>query len=434
MPYFNGIRALKPRLQLFFLCMIACAFNAAHAQLRIEISGVGSNQFPIAIADLASESSPPQDISAIVRSDLERSGLFRMLPIAADSKPTENSPVAYSSLKAAGADALMQGSITRLANGKYDVRFALFDVAKQIPLGGQTVTAPPEQLRQTAHAISDFIYQKLTGEPGVFSTRIAYVTKNGPRYDLIVADADGESAQTALTSREPIISPTWSPDGTRVAYVSFESRKPVIYIHSLPTGQRITVANYKGNNSAPAWSPDGGKLAFVLTRDGSSQIYLSNADGSGLKRLTNTSGIETEPAFSKDGASIYFTSDRSGGPQIYVMPIDGGAARRVTFTGTYNISPRVSPDNKSLAFIARRDGQFKLAVLDLQSGDERLLTSTNRDESPSFSANGRMIMYATEQGGKGVLAITSFDGKVRQKLSMSASDVREPTWGPLLKF
>jgi len=395
---------------------------------------MGANQLPIAIADLAADAPPPHDISAIVRSDLERSGLFRMLTVASDSKPTENSPVAYSSLKAAGADALMQGSITRLANGKYDVRFALFDIAKQVSLGGQTVTAPAEQLRQTAHAISDFIYQKLTGEPGVFSTRIAYVTKNGARFDLVIADADGESAQTALTSREPIISPTWSPDGTRLAYVSFESRKPVIYIHSLPTGQRITVANYKGNNSAPAWSPDGGKLAFVLTRDGNSQIYLSNADGSGLKRLTNTSGIETEPAFSKDGGSIYFTSDRSGGPQIYVMPVDGSSAKRVTFSGNYNISPRVSPDNKSLAFIARRDGQFKLGVLDLQSGEERLLTSTSRDDSPSFSANGRMIMYATEQGGKGVLSITSFDGKVRQQLSMSASDVRTPSWGPFLNF
>jgi TolB protein len=420
-------------LPLCLLCLALLLPASAQAQLRIEITGVGSNQFPIFIADLAAEGAPPQDIGAIVRADLERSGLFRMVSASSSVPLTETSEINYSSWKGIGADAMMTGSITRLANGRFDVRFSLHDVSKQTMMGGQSLVVPPNQLRQTAHAIADYIYQKITGEPGVFSTRIAYVTKNGARYDLVVADSDGEGAQTALTSREPIISPSWSPDGTRVAYVSFESRKPVIYIHSLPTGQRITVANYKGNNSAPSWSPDGGKLAFVLTKDGNSQIYIANADGSGLRRLTQTSGIDTEPAFSRDGTQIYFTSDRSGGPQVYVMPVDGGNAKRVTFNGSYNISPRISPDGKIMAFIARREGQFRLATLDLASGEERLLTSTTRDESPSFAANGRMIMYATEMGGKGVLAITSADGKVRQRLSMNASDVREPTWGPLLK-
>lgn len=420
-------------LRAAFLIVLSAWFSLAHAQLRIEITGIGANQFPIYIADFATEDSPPQNIPQIVRDDLERSGLFRLVNASSSTALNENSAINYNSWKAAGVDAMLTGSITRLANNRYDIRFTFHDVTKSNVFGGQTFVVPAAQLRYTAHLIADYIYQKITGEPGVFATRIAYVTKNGPRHELIVADADGEGAQTALTSKEPIISPTWSPDGTRLAYVSFESRKPVIYVHSLPTGQRVAVANYKGNNSAPAWSPDGGRMAFVLTRDGNSQIYIANADGSGLKRLTQTSGIDTEPVFSRDGSQIYFTSDRSGGPQIYVMSVDGGNARRITFNGTYNISPRVSPDNKTLAFIARRDGQFRLATLDLASGDERLLTNSSRDESPSFAANGRMIMYATEMAGRGVLAITSPDGRIRQRLSMSASDVREPTWGPLLK-
>lgn len=427
------IRFLSAVCQALALLCATVWCTASHAQLRIEITGIGANQFPIYIADMAAEEAPPQNVAQIIRDDLERSGLFKQVAASSSTPLNENSAINYSSWKAAGADAMLTGSVTRLANNRYDIRFTLHDVTKQTTLGGQTFVVPTAQLRYTAHLIADYIYQKITGEPGVFATRIAYVTKNGPRYELIIADADGEGAQTALTSREPIISPTWSPDGTRLAYVSFESRKPVIYIHSLPTGQRVAVANYKGNNSAPAWSPDGAKLAFTLTKDGSSQIYSSNADGSGLKRLTQTSGIETEPYFSRDGSQIYFTSDRSGGPQIYVMPADGGSARRITFNGSYNISPRVSPDNKTLAFIARRDGQFRLATLDLASGDERLLTNSSRDESPSFAGNGRMIMYATEMAGRGVLAVTSPDGRIRQRLSMGASDVREPTWGPLLK-
>ncbi len=417
---------------LMLLCL-AVGFASASAQLRIEITGIGANQFPVYIADFASEEAPPQNMAQIIRDDLERSGLFRNVNASSSVTLNENSPISYPSWKAAGVDAMLTASITRLANNRYDIRFTLHDVTKQNVIGGQTFVVPTAQLRYTAHLIADYIYQKITGEPGVFATRIAYVTKNGPRYELIVADADGDGAQTALTSKEPIISPTWSPDGTRLAYVSFESRKPVIYVHSLPTGQRVVLANYKGNNSAPAWSPDGSRLAFTLTRDGSSQIYIANADGSGLKRLTQTSGIETEPFFSRDGSQIYFTSDRAGGPQIYAMSTDGSGVRRVTFNGTYNISPRISPDNKTMAFIARREGQFRLATLDLATGEERLLTNSNRDESPSFAANGRMIMYATEMGGRGVLAITSPDGRLRQRLSMTSSDVREPTWGPMLK-
>ncbi len=423
----------KKYFKLFITFWLLLCLKPAVAQLKIEITGVGANQFPITIAKLHSTEEPPQDIAAIIRSDLDRSGVFRIINASTAEKLTEITPIQYPAWKAAGTDALLTGSITRLANGRYDVRFALHDVIKQNTIGTQSIVVPAHQLRQTAHLIADFIYKKITGDAGVFSTRIAYVTKNNSRYELMIADADGESAQVALTSKEPIISPKWSPDGKQLAYVSFEAKKPVIYIHSLSNGQRTVLANYKGNNSAPSWSPDGSKLAFVLTRDGNSQIYMANADGANLRRLTNTSSIETEPIFAQDGQTIYFTSDRSGGPQIYNMPLNGGAARRITFNGNYNISPRISPDNKKLAFITRREGQFKLATIDLETNEEQILTNNNNDESPSFSANGRMIIFATEMGGKGVLSVTSIDGRIKQRLSMSISDIREPSWGPFLK-
>jgi TolB protein len=257
--------------------------------------------------------------------------------------------------------------------------------------------------------------------------------KLGPqRYELQIADSDGFNPQNALVSREPIISPAWSPDGSKLAYVSFEQRKPVVYVHTVATGQRITVANFKGSNSAPAWSPDGRMLAVTLTRDGNSQIYLVNADGSNVRRFTRSSGIDTEAEFSSDG-QVYFTSDRGGGPQVYRMPVGGGDAQRVTFKGDYNISPRPSPDGKSLAYVSRRGGRFQIYTLDLASGQELLLTDTAKDESPSYAPNGKMILYATEIGGRGVLAMVSSDGRVKQRITTAqGGDVREPTWGPFL--
>ena len=367
----------------------------------------------------------------MIRADLERSGLFRL--VDAGSPLAENATPPFNDLKDRGADAVVGGTISGSADNRYETRIRLSDVPKQSVLGNPAYVHTGAQLRATAHRIADFIHEKLTGEPGIFSTRIAYVVKTGSRFELQIADADGGNAQAALASREPIISPTWSPDGSKLAYVSFEAKKPVVYVHDLASGRRHVAANFKGSNSAPAWSPEGKRLAVVLTKDGISQIYVVNADGSGVARVATSSSIDTEPRWSPDGQFIYFTSDRGGSPQIYRIGISGGNAERITFEGSYNVTPRPSPDGKSLAFVARNGGRFQLALMDLASKQTQILTDSTKDESPSFAPNGRMILYATEIGGRGVLAAVSSDGRVKQKLSILASDIREPAWGPSVK-
>jgi TolB protein len=430
----NRLRKTMPHTTRRALCGALVALPlAARAQLRVEITGVGGQQFPIAIAPFVTEGAPPQDIAAIVRDDLARSGLFRSVDGGAQPL-AENTLPNLADWKGRGADALVVGSTRRLADGRYDVRFRLFDTVKQTQLDGLSFVTPAADLRLTAHRIADRIYEKLTGERGVFATRIAYVVQTGRNaWELVIADADGANPQPALRSREPIISPAWSPDGTKLAYVSFETGKPVVYVHTVATGQRVAVANFRGSNSAPAWAPDGRALAVTLTREGNSQIFLMNADGSNVRRLTQSSGIDTEPVFSPDGQSIYFTSDRGGGPQIYRMPATGGAVQRVTFGGDYSISPRLSPDGKLLAYVARRGGRFQVMVLDLASGNEIAVTDTTRDESPSFAPSGRLLLYATEVNGRGILASASVDGRVRTRLTGPSGDIREPTWGPYIK-
>jgi TolB protein len=414
------------------VALLGAAAVPAWAQFRVEVTGVGLTQLPIAIAPFRGEGQSPQKIAAIVQADLERSGQFRAID-AAGAALDESSRPDVTPWRQKGADSLALGSVARLADGRWDVRFRLWDVVRGQDLGGQSYAVVAGDLRLAAHRIADYIYEKLTGEKGVFSTRIAYVTKAGNRYNLWVADSDGENAQSALASGEPIISPAWSANGTQLAYVSFESRKPVVYVHEVGTGKRRLVANFRGSNSAPAWSPDGRTLAVTLSRDGGSQLYTISANGGEPRRLTQSAGIDTEPVYAPDGRSIYFVSDRGGAPQIYRMPAGGGNPERVTFTGTYNISPAISPDGRWLAYISRISGAFKLQVMELGSSAVTSITDTTADESPSFAPNGRLIVYATRQNGREALMTTTLDGKIKARLAGQGGDIREPDWGPFQK-
>ena len=404
----------------------------AFAQFRVEVTGVGLTQLPIAIAPFRGEAEAPQKVAHIIAADLERSGQFRLVD-AAGSAFDESSRPDMSPWRQKGADSLAVGSMTRLADGRYDVRMRLWDVVRGQDLLVQSYLVTAGDLRLAAHRIADLIYEKLTGERGVFATRIAYVTKNGPRYTLWVADSDGENAQSAFTSSEPIISPEWSPDGQKLAYVSFESRKPEVRVHEVYSGRRRLVASFPGSNSAPAWSPDGRTLAVTLTRSGNSQLYVIGAEGGEPRRLTQSPGIDTEPRFSPDGRSIYFVSDRGGAPQIYRMNASGGDAQRVTFTGGYNISPAISPDGRWLAYISRINGAFKLQVMELASGNVQSVTDTTADERPSFAPNSKLIVYATRQNGREALMTTTLDGKIKARLAGQGGDIREPDWGPFQK-
>lgn len=399
------------------------------AQFRVEVTGVGMTQMPVVVAPLRGESASPQKISAIVQANLERSGQFKALD-PAGAVLDELSRPDWSSWRQRAVDALAAGSVTRLADGRYDIRARLWDVAKAQEKGEFRDTVAATDLRQSAHRLSDWIYQELTGVPGAFATRIAYVTKAGGRYTLWVADSDGEGAQAALASPEPIISPSWSPNGGQLAYVSFESRKPVVYVHEVASGRRRVIANFRGSNSAPAWSADGGSLVATLSRDGGSQLFRIDLTSGEARRLTTSAGIDTEPAFSADGSALYFVSDRGGSPQIYRMPAQGGPAERVTFNGSYNISPAPSPDGRWLAYISRVGGQFRLHLMDLTSGQITALTETAADERPSFAPNSRLIVYATLAQGKEALMTTTLDGRIKARLAGQGGDIREPDWGP----
>jgi len=413
---------------------LACAglafTGAARAQFRVEIAGVGATQVPIAIVKFRDEDKTTQALSAIIRADLERAGVFRGIDTSATIDETA-SPV-MGEWRARSADALVAGSVTRLADGRFDVRFKLWDIVKGQELGGQSNAVQPADLRLAAHRIADFVYEKLTGDKGVFSTRIAYVTRTGTRYALRVADADGEGGQVALNSPEPIISPAWAPNGQELAYVSFELQKAVVYVQDVASGKRRVIANFRGSNSAPAWAPDGQSLAVTLSRDGVSQLYTMGRNGESPKRITVSQSIDTEPVYAPDGRTLFFVSDRGGGPQVYRTPAAGGAVERVTFSGAYNISPALSPDGRNLAYISRQGNAFRLYLLDLATpgATPQALTDTSDDESPSFAPNGRLIIYASRSQGRDVLMTTTLDGKIKAKLVSTAADVREPMWGP----
>ena len=421
------------RLILAFLALAFLAAAPARAQLTIEIVGGAGTTIPIAIIPFENESNWALGITGIVGADLQRSGLFRNVETGVVPRPYRAEDVNYGDFRARGVDAVAVGSMRALGDGRVEVRFALLDTVKRTQLAAMTYVVTAPQFRATAHKIADVIYEKLTGDVGVFSTRIAYITKQGTRFELVVADADGGNPQAVVGSNEPLLSPSWSPDGTRLAYVSLENKKPVVYIQSLATGQRQVLANFRGSNSAPAWAPDGRRLAITLTREGGSQLFLINADGTGLQRLLTSAGIDTEASFTPDGKALLFTSDRGGTPQIYRLNIGSGAVERLTFEGSYNTSPHATPDGKGFVFVRREGGRFMVAIQDYATRQVQILTSGPLDESPSLAPNSKLIIYAAQQGARGILAGVSSDGRVKQRLVSPAADVREPAWGPLAR-
>ncbi|HLP98467.1 MAG TPA: Tol-Pal system beta propeller repeat protein TolB [Sideroxyarcus sp.] len=415
----------------FGLLFGVCVTMSARAALDIEITGAGEHQTPISVVRFANEERiGGQSLSSVVSNDLVRTGLFKLIDPAGKA-PHEPGEVRYAEW--AGVEAIVIGSVRLLDGGRTEVKFRLLDAVRQTELVGMNVTGRTEQVRAIAHRIADLVYERMTGSPGVFSTRIAYVNREAKKYRLVVADSDGYGEQTLLALNEPIMSPAWSPDGSQLAYVSFERGHASVYVQSLATQKRTLLADFPGSNSAPTWAPDGKHLALVLTRDGSSQLYISHIDGSDLRRITFNETIDTEPAFSPDGKWLLFTSDRGGKPQIYRVATEGGYAERMTFEGSSNFSPRYSPDGKSFVYSHYNGGVFYIAVQDFESKQMQILTPGGWDKKPSFAPNGKLVLFATESQGRGILATVSSDGRVKQKMVAQRGDIREPVWGPFSK-
>ncbi len=413
----------------------------AQALLTIEITGGSDAALPIAIVPFGAEGvNAPEDISAIIRNDLASSGRFAPLDEQdLVSRPTEQSQVNFADWRLLRSEGLLIGKISSQDGENYQVQFQLFDVYRGQQLAGKRYQVPASGIRALGHQIADVVYETLTGEKGIFSTRLAFVTQvsasdGKKRFALQISDADGANPRTVLQSTQPIMSPAWSPDGNQLAYVTFENGKSEVFVQKLQSGQRQSVASFDGINSAPAWSPDGRKLALTLSRNGNPEVYVLELSSGELMRVTNNAqAIDTEAVWSPDGDNIFFTSDRGGQPQIYRVPANGGRAERVTFEGNYNASPDISPDGRKLTMVHAVSGRFYIAVQDLKTGALQVLTESGRAESPSFAPNGQMILYATEQKGRGVLAAVSVDGRIHQRLSESGTIVREPAWSPLKK-
>jgi TolB protein len=421
-------------LRMILLLSLTMIINRVHAEeLTIEVTKGVENTIPIAIVPFASQGPVPEDMAAIISQDLRRSGRFEPLsPTAYQERPGDLSQVNFAGMRDLRVDDVVVGQVTPGGSG-YQVQFQLGDVLQGSPLLENSFNVPRNELRRLAHHISDLIYEKLTGEPGAFDTRIAYITailQGGKNtYNLVVADVDGHNPHVILSSEEPIMSPSWSPDGEELAYVSFEGHKAQIIVQDVYSGKRQIVSSFSGINGAPSWAPDGQRLVLTLSKDGNPEIYILTLANGGLTRLTNSNAINTEPVWSPDGNSIVFTSDRGGNPQLYrVSP--GGQPERLTFEGDYNAAPAFSPDGRYLAMVHRQGGKFYIAVMDMQTRQLRVLTEGGQDESPSFAPNGRMIIYSTVQGGHEVLAAVSVDGRVHQNLGLPSRDVREPAWSP----
>jgi TolB protein len=431
---------MKP-LTLTLLLLVLAWSPLSQGRLTIEISGGSEGAQPIAIVPFAAprDGGPlPEDVAAVIAADLARTGRFRPMPRdAMVATPHRANEVELRDWRLLAMDNLVVGEVKQSAVGGYEVSFVLFDVFRGEQLAAMTFGGSASELRYTAHRIADAIYERLTGSPGVAATRIAYVTSDGgarsQSFKLQVADADGYNPQTIVSSADPIMSPAWSPDGRRLAYVSFENRQTAIYIQELATGQRERVAAYEGINGSPAWSPHGQSLAMTLSKGGDPDIYVLDLVSRDLRQLTDHFAIDTEPSWSPDGSHIIFTSDRGGNPQIYKMAASGGEATRVTFENDYNARGSYAPDGRSIVLVTRVGKRFRIGLLDLSTGNVRSLTGGDLDESPSFAPNGSMVIYATQYGGRGVLSAVSVDGTARQRLSQGGGDVREPDWSPILR-
>ena len=432
---------MKKMIQRGAAYVLALLFSmTVHAELTIEITQGVDEPTPVAVVPFAWQGvqALPEDIAKVVSDDLYRSGMFALMPRENMlSFPSDRASLYFRDWRISGSDFVVIGRITPKEGQNLEVSYELYDVLKEERLIGEVVNASFANLRAVAHYVSDKVFERLTGVRGAFSTRIVYVTAEQirpqvNRYRLQLADADGHNARTILESKEPILSPAWSRDGKKLAYVSFESGRPAIYVQYLETGRREKVQSFQGLNGAPAWSPDGNQLALVLSKDGNPEVYVLDLNQRRLTRITHHFGIDTEPSWSPDGQSLIFTSDRGGAPQIYSIYLPSRDITRLTFEGGYNARGSLTQDGRFLAMVHQNNGSFHIAVQDLQTGRLDLLTETFMDESPTIAPNGSVILYATQEGVRGVLGAVSLDGRVKFRLPSAQGDVREPAWSPFL--
>ena len=430
----NRFRVLLTMIGLLMLC------PRSWAELVVEVTKGQDDAIPIAIVPFNSptEAAASFDVAQLVGDDLARSGRFKsMARTDMIEQPHMGANIAFDDWRRLNNDYIVVGQVQLLGPDRYNIVFELYNVLNRQRLLGYQISANKAGLRLASHQVADMVFQKILGVRGAFATRVAYVSVLGhlpnKSYQLVVADADGMNPRVVMQSNEPLMSPSWSPDGQSLAYVSFEGKLPTVYVQELKTGERRRVSARAGVNQAPAWSPDGKKLALTLsTRDGNLDIYTLDLASQALTRITDDPGIDTEPQWSNDGRSLYFTSDRAGGPQIYRVGIQpGDKPRRLTFQNSYNARPRLSPDESQLAFVTQEEGAYRIAIMDLRGrGDVQVLTRGHFDVSPSYAPNGAEIIYATRDRGRGVLALVSADGRVQERLVSSEGEVQEPAWSP----
>lgn len=428
--------------KLFIFLILLVSSEAVYAQLQIEIISGNPSALPIAIVPFQWQDAMPPPITSvdeIISGDLYRSGLFD--PIAVSDmveRPVDEESIRFGTWRLLKVDYLVIGHVRTPIDGQgHELVYQLFDVHTKEKLLSQVTSVGPGDLRFGAHRVADAIYETLTGVPGAFATRIAYITATGLgadlRYELVVSDADGFGPQSVVGSPEPLLSPAWSPDGKKLAYVSFEKGNSAIYMQDVSTGSRELISGGKGINGAPSFSPDGRKMAMTLSRSGNPEIYVRDMATGRLDQLTQHWAIDTEAVWSPDGKYIYFTSDRGGKPQIYRVAPTGGTPERVTLEGSYNARASIAPDGRRIAVAHGKGNEYRIAVWDIETERFTILTPGVLDESPSFAPNGSMVLYATREGTRGVLSAVSADGSVRQRLILSEGDVREPAWSPVIR-